>query len=78
MALADKIPVNGKLLKNKYKFWNEIDSSLPNKKIKVYGPPPTSGTRDAFVELVIQKPCIKMKEFKAKYPNKKLEKKRVI
>jgi phosphate transport system substrate-binding protein len=75
LALADKIPVNGKLVKNKYKFWNEIDSSLPNKKIKIYGPPPTSGTRDAFVELVMQKPCVKMKEFKAKHPNKKTRKK---
>ena len=32
LALAEKIPENGKLVANKYKFWNEIDSSLPKKK----------------------------------------------
>ncbi len=38
-----------------YKMWNEIDASLPAEKIEVLGPPPTSGTRDSFAELVMEK-----------------------
>jgi phosphate transport system substrate-binding protein len=37
--------------------WKDIDSSLPATKIQVYGPPPTSGTRDAFAELILDKGC---------------------
>jgi len=50
-----------------YKKWNEIDPSLPNTKITIYGPPTTSGTRDAFVELVMEEPCKKL----TKLPKKK-------
>lgn len=39
--------------------WNDIDPSLPATKIEVLGPPPSSGTRDAFEELAIQKGCQK-------------------
>ncbi|WP_322097121.1 PstS family phosphate ABC transporter substrate-binding protein [Pelagibius sp. Alg239-R121] len=53
-ALAKKVPVDGKLVDNPYKMWSEIDPSLPSKKIEVLGPPPTSGTRDAFVELAME------------------------
>ena len=53
MALAKMVPVDGKLVANPYKMWNEIDTGLPATKIEVLGPPPTSGTRDAFVELVM-------------------------
>lgn len=53
-ALAKMVPVNGALVANPFKRWNEIDASLPNVKIEVLGPPPTSGTRDAFVELVMR------------------------
>ncbi|MGH6891139.1 MAG: phosphate ABC transporter permease subunit PstC, partial [Dongiaceae bacterium] len=45
------------LIANPYRAWNEIDPSLPAEKIEVLGPPPTSGTRDAFVELVMDKGC---------------------
>ncbi len=44
--------------KNSYKNWKDIDSSLPNEKIEVLGPPPTSGTRDAFVALVMEPGCV--------------------
>ncbi|MEL6217856.1 MAG: substrate-binding domain-containing protein [Pseudomonadota bacterium] len=37
--------------------WNEVNPSLPNLKIEVLGPPPSSGTRDAFEELALQKGC---------------------
>ncbi|HEV8391023.1 MAG TPA: PstS family phosphate ABC transporter substrate-binding protein [Dongiaceae bacterium] len=64
-ALAKQVPVNGKLVDNPYKTWAEIDPSLPNEKIEVLGPPPTSGTRDAFVELVMDKGCEEFPEVKA-------------
>lgn len=54
MALAKEVPVNGKLVENPYTTWNQIDPSLPASKIEVLGPPPTSGTRDAFLELVME------------------------
>lgn len=40
-------------VKNPYKKWRDIDASLPNVKIEILGPPPTSGTRDAFQELAM-------------------------
>ena len=46
-----------KLIHNPYTFWDEINPKYPHKKIEVLGPPPTSGTRDAFVELVMHKGC---------------------
>ena len=42
------------LIKNPYKKWSDIDASLPNREIIVYGPPKSSGTRDSFEELVMQ------------------------
>jgi len=54
MALAKQVPVDGKLVDNPYTKWSEIDPSLPDTEIEVLGPPPTSGTRDAFVELVMR------------------------
>jgi len=57
LALAKSTPKDGELEPNPYTTWNQIDSSLPNEKIEVYGPPPTSGTRDAFVELVMEEAC---------------------
>jgi phosphate transport system substrate-binding protein len=55
-ALAKQVPdKDGKLVDNPYTMWNEIDASLPAQKIEVLGPPPTSGTRDSFAELVMEK-----------------------
>jgi phosphate transport system substrate-binding protein len=65
LALAKQVPVDGKLVDNPYKNWSEIDSALPNSAIEVLGPPPTSGTRDAFVELVMDKGCGEFAEVKA-------------
>jgi len=53
-ALAKRVPVGGELVENPYETWSEIDSSLPDVRIEVLGPPPTSGTRDAFVELAME------------------------
>lgn len=75
LALAKQVPVNGKLVDNPYKNWKDVDASLPNTKIEVYGPPPTSGTRDAFVEIVMEKACEAYPEFEAAYPDKEKRKK---
>lgn len=56
-ALAKYIVVDGKFVENPLKTWNEVRSDLPNDKIEVLGPPPTSGTRDSFIELVFEKEC---------------------
>ncbi|MCG8445925.1 MAG: PstS family phosphate ABC transporter substrate-binding protein [Hyphomicrobiales bacterium] len=56
-ALAAKLPQDGQLVDNPNQNWSDIDASLPNEKIEVLGPPPTSGTRDAFVELVMEEAC---------------------
>ena len=37
--------------------WRDVNPSLPNVPIRVYGPPPTSGTRDSFAELILDKGC---------------------
>jgi phosphate transport system substrate-binding protein len=58
LAVAKSVPnAMGASRPNPYTNWSQIDRSLPNLKIEVYGPPPTSGTRDAFVELVMQAGC---------------------
>ena len=57
LALAKEVPDprgGEKLVTNPYRTWKDVNSSLPNKKIEVLGPPPTSGTRDAFVELAME------------------------
>jgi phosphate transport system substrate-binding protein len=53
-ALAKQVPIHGKLVENPYKKWSDIDPNLPGVAIEVFGPPPTSGTRDAFVELAME------------------------
>lgn len=56
-ALAEKLPEDGSLVDNPHVFWSDLEPSLPAEKIKVLGPPPTSGTRDAFEELVMEEGC---------------------
>jgi len=56
-ALAAKVPSGGQLIPNPYKKWSDVDPALPDIKIEVLGPPPTSGTRDAFVELAMEEGC---------------------
>lgn len=58
LALAKNIPTeDGTLVENTYETWQEVNPALPAIKIEVLGPPPTSGTRDAFSELVLEKGC---------------------
>lgn len=64
-ALAKTVPVDGRLVENPYGTWSDIDPALPDVAIEVYGPPPTSGTRDAFVELVMDVGCEAFAEVEA-------------
>jgi phosphate transport system substrate-binding protein len=58
LALAKDVPDGeGKLIANPYKTWKDVNPDLPATKIEVLGPPPTSGTRDAFVELALEGGC---------------------
>ncbi|MFZ9486827.1 MAG: substrate-binding domain-containing protein [Alphaproteobacteria bacterium] len=65
LALARQVPRNGQLVANPHQRWSDIDPSLPNIAIEVMGPPPTSGTRDAFVEMVMDFGCKDFAEIKA-------------
>lgn len=51
LALAKDTPSGGDFVANPAMTWNQVNPALPNQRIQVYGPPPTSGTRDAFLEL---------------------------
>lgn len=60
LGLAKDVPnPNGeeKLIPNPYKTWKDVNPALPATKIEVLGPPPTSGTRDAFAELAMEGGC---------------------
>ena len=55
LALAKSVPgPDGKLIENPHKTWQDVNPDLPATKIEVLGPPPTSGTRDAFAELALE------------------------
>nr|WP_236987338.1 substrate-binding domain-containing protein [Marinagarivorans cellulosilyticus] len=60
LALAKKVPDpkgTETLVDNPYVTWKDVNPALPATKIEVLGPPPTSGTRDAFVELAMEGGC---------------------
>ena len=73
MAVAEKVLINGEWVANPHKKWSDIRPELPDTKIDIMVPPPTSGTRDAFVELVLEDACkhlgINVKEHKAECHN---------
>ncbi|MCY4237692.1 MAG: PstS family phosphate ABC transporter substrate-binding protein [Rhodospirillaceae bacterium] len=76
LALAKLVPegnkAGGKLVANPNRTWKDVNPNLPAVAIKVLGPPPTSGTRDAFNELAMEGGCKKFPELKAiKKQNKK-------
>lgn len=68
LALAKNVPGKnpGELVANPYKTWKDVNPALPATKIEVLGPPPTSGTRDAFAELALEGGCKKF-DFIAAY-----------
>lgn len=62
LALAKNVPAadgSEALVPNPYKTWKDVNPTLPASKIAVFGPPPTSGTRDAFAELAMEGGCKK-------------------
>lgn len=66
LALAKDVPdASGKLIPNPHKTWKDVNPSLPDTAIEVLGPPPTSGTRDAFGELAMESGCQSFPEIKA-------------
>ncbi|MFM8331759.1 MAG: PstS family phosphate ABC transporter substrate-binding protein [Candidatus Methylumidiphilus sp.] len=70
LALAKRVPDPDcgdcdNLVSNPYKTWKQINPALPDVKIEVLGPPPTSGTRDAFVELAMEGGCQSFSALKA-------------
>lgn len=68
LALAQKVPNpdgSNTLVENPYKTWKQVNASLPDTAIEVLGPPPTSGTRDAFAELAMEGGCKKFDFIKA-------------
>jgi len=77
LALAKNVPDGeGKTKANPYRTWKDVNPALPDTKIEVMGPPPTSGTRDAFVELAMEGGCKSFSWIKAmKKSDKKTYKK---
>lgn len=79
LALAKEVPdpKGGEgLVANPYKTWKDVNAALPDAKIEVLGPPPTSGTRDAFVELAMESGALKFEGLKklSKEDGKKFQK----
>ena len=76
LALAKTVPdpkESTRLVDNPYRTWKDVNQDLPDTKIKVLGPPPTSGTRDAFAELAMEGGC---KRFESIAAMKKADKKK--
>jgi len=65
LALAAEVPHDGAIVANPNNRWSDIDASLPDVEIQVFGPPPTSGTRDAWIELVMEEGCESFSEIEA-------------
>ncbi|MCF8481416.1 MAG: substrate-binding domain-containing protein [Rhodospirillum sp.] len=58
LALADRIPRDWTAVANPNTLWSDVAPHLPALPIKVYGPPPTSGTRDVLGEVVMEPGCL--------------------
>ncbi|WP_198262862.1 PstS family phosphate ABC transporter substrate-binding protein [sulfur-oxidizing endosymbiont of Gigantopelta aegis] len=73
LAVAEEVPSkDGKsLVKNPYKRWNQIDSNLPDREIIIYGPPTSSGTRDAFEDMIMKGQTKKMDVYTSLYKKDK-------
>ena len=60
-ALARELPAQGEepgFMPNPYRTWREVNPALPDMPILVFGPPPTSGTRDILVERLLEDGCM--------------------
>ncbi len=56
-AAAKDVPVNGQWVPNPYRQWSDIDPALPAQPISLIGPGTGHGTRDSFIELVMEPRC---------------------
>lgn len=65
LAVAKEVPVAGQLVANPHQRWSQINPALPDWPIEVLGPPPTSGTRDSFTDMVMQNGCRGFAEVRA-------------
>ncbi|PIP01845.1 MAG: phosphate-binding protein [Zetaproteobacteria bacterium CG12_big_fil_rev_8_21_14_0_65_54_13] len=56
LAVASKVPNKDEsgLIDNPYHYWDEINAKMPHRKITIYGPPTSSGTRDAFEDMILK------------------------
>jgi phosphate transport system substrate-binding protein len=60
LALAKQVPdpaAPNKLIDNPNRSWKQVNPALPDVAIEVLGPPPTSGTRDSFLEQAMEPGC---------------------
>ena len=66
LAVSAKVPAKdgSSLIKNPYTMWNQINPKLPNREIAIYGPPKSSGTRDAFEEMIMEYQTQDMKVYR--------------
>lgn len=78
LAVAAEVPAkDGKsLVANPYHYWNEINTKLPHRKITIYGPPASSGTRDAFEDMILKGITKKMSVYTDLYKADKVKNKR--
>jgi len=65
LGFADQTVRGGQWGKNTFKTWAEVAPGLPKSRILAYGPPPTSGTRDAWIELAIEGGAAKLPQLAA-------------
>jgi len=73
LAVAAEVPSKdgSKLIANPYTRWSQIDASLPNREIVIYGPPKSSGTRDAFEDMILKGQTKKMDVYTKLYKSDK-------
>jgi phosphate transport system substrate-binding protein len=60
LALARRVPLDGRLTANPARQWYDIDPQLPRMDILIYGPGPNHGTRDVLVEMVMEPACAEL------------------
>lgn len=77
LALAENIfdEKSHKFVKNNYRYWSEIDEKLAKREIKISVPPFRSGTRDVFIDMVMEEVCLQKDEFVIAYPDREIRRK---
>ena len=65
LAIAKTVPISGKLVPNPYKSWHQVDASLPDQPIMLFGPAPNHGTRDILAQLLMTAACRNFPEIAA-------------